>query len=250
MHPDRPLAGDERAQPRAEPRVRAPARRHAHAAARATFDAVFVHDAICYITTEEDLRAVADTAFLHTPPRAAPPCSRRTWCARPSGRAPTSSPGSAAAAPCEVSSGRGTRTRMTPPTPSSTHSSSARTGRPRSITNSHVEGLFSKATWLRTLSAAGFVPRARAVLSREALDRRSSWPADPGVSGPVENLWNSGGNPAPDCGFHPAPPVHALRISGGKPARRCGWTVPKLWISGVRTVHGVWTACARPVIRP
>ena len=34
----------------------------------ATFDAVFVHDAVCYITTEEDLRAVAETAFLHTHP--------------------------------------------------------------------------------------------------------------------------------------------------------------------------------------
>ncbi len=34
----------------------------------ATFDAVFVHDAVCYITTEEDLRAVAETAFLHTRP--------------------------------------------------------------------------------------------------------------------------------------------------------------------------------------
>lgn len=30
-----------------------------------TFDAVFVHDAIAYLTTEEDLRAVFDTAFEH-----------------------------------------------------------------------------------------------------------------------------------------------------------------------------------------
>jgi SAM-dependent methyltransferase len=32
------------------------------------FDCVFVHDAICYMTTEEDLRAVADTAFAHCRP--------------------------------------------------------------------------------------------------------------------------------------------------------------------------------------
>ena len=31
-----------------------------------TFDAVFVHDAIAYMTTEDDLRAVFDTAFEHT----------------------------------------------------------------------------------------------------------------------------------------------------------------------------------------
>ena len=30
-----------------------------------TFDAVFVHDAICHMTTEADLRAVMQTAFVH-----------------------------------------------------------------------------------------------------------------------------------------------------------------------------------------
>lgn len=30
------------------------------------FDAVFVHDAIVYMTTEEDLRSVLETAFVHT----------------------------------------------------------------------------------------------------------------------------------------------------------------------------------------
>ena len=33
-----------------------------------TFDAVFVHDAIAYMTTEDDLRAVFATAFEHTRP--------------------------------------------------------------------------------------------------------------------------------------------------------------------------------------
>ena len=33
-----------------------------------TFDAVFVHDAIAYMTTEDDLRLVFDTAFEHTRP--------------------------------------------------------------------------------------------------------------------------------------------------------------------------------------
>lgn len=33
-----------------------------------TFDAVFVHDAVMYMTTEEDLSAVIDTAAIHTAP--------------------------------------------------------------------------------------------------------------------------------------------------------------------------------------
>src|SRR3954465_5913457 len=32
------------------------------------FDTVLVHDAVCYMTTVEDLRAVAETAFVHTRP--------------------------------------------------------------------------------------------------------------------------------------------------------------------------------------
>jgi SAM-dependent methyltransferase len=33
-----------------------------------TFDAVLVHDAICYLATESDLRAAIETAFVHTRP--------------------------------------------------------------------------------------------------------------------------------------------------------------------------------------
>jgi SAM-dependent methyltransferase len=33
-----------------------------------TFDAVFVHDAVCHMTTDEDLRAVMETAFEHCRP--------------------------------------------------------------------------------------------------------------------------------------------------------------------------------------
>jgi trans-aconitate methyltransferase len=33
-----------------------------------TFDAVFVHDAVAYMTTETDLRQVIETAFAHWPP--------------------------------------------------------------------------------------------------------------------------------------------------------------------------------------
>jgi SAM-dependent methyltransferase len=33
-----------------------------------TFDAVFVHDAVCYLTTEDDLRRAMETAFVHCRP--------------------------------------------------------------------------------------------------------------------------------------------------------------------------------------
>jgi SAM-dependent methyltransferase len=33
-----------------------------------TFDAVFVHDAVSYMTTEHDLRAAVETAYIHTRP--------------------------------------------------------------------------------------------------------------------------------------------------------------------------------------
>ena len=32
------------------------------------FDAVFVHDAVCYMTTETDLRQAIETAFVHCKP--------------------------------------------------------------------------------------------------------------------------------------------------------------------------------------
>jgi len=35
---------------------------------RRTFDAVFVHDAVCHMTTEADLRAAMETAFVHCRP--------------------------------------------------------------------------------------------------------------------------------------------------------------------------------------
>jgi SAM-dependent methyltransferase len=49
-----------------------------------TFDAVLVHDAIVYMTSQADLRAVFETAFLHLRPGGAaifaPDCLRETFC--------------------------------------------------------------------------------------------------------------------------------------------------------------------------
>ena len=47
-----------------------------------TFDAVFVYDAICHMTTEADLRAVMQTAYEHLATRVAWRCSSPTSCAR------------------------------------------------------------------------------------------------------------------------------------------------------------------------
>lgn len=48
-----------------------------------TFDAVLVHDAVCYMTTRADLLAAAQTAFVHTRPGGAaifaPDCVRETF---------------------------------------------------------------------------------------------------------------------------------------------------------------------------
>ncbi len=52
-----------------------------------TFDAVFVHDAVMYLTTEDDLRACMVTAFAHTRPGGValfvPDCTRETFEAAP-----------------------------------------------------------------------------------------------------------------------------------------------------------------------
>lgn len=48
-----------------------------------TFDAVMIHDAVMYMTTEDDLRAAITTAFVHTRPGGAalfaPDCVRETF---------------------------------------------------------------------------------------------------------------------------------------------------------------------------
>ena len=79
-----------------------------------TFDAVFVHDAICYMTTEEDLRATFETAYVHCAPGGAavfcPDYVRETF--RP-GTAHGGHDGPVGR--CVISIGRSTRTRPTTP---------------------------------------------------------------------------------------------------------------------------------------
>lgn len=74
-----------------------------------TFDAVFVHDAIDYMTTEEDLRQAIETAYVHCGPGAivvfVPDCTRETS----RRRAITAEATMATVARCAISSGFGIR---------------------------------------------------------------------------------------------------------------------------------------------
>jgi SAM-dependent methyltransferase len=123
------------------------------------FDAVFIQDAICYMTTESDLRAAIETAALHC----------RTG-------------GVVVIAPDFI------RENFRPGTDHGGHDGDGRAFRylewvhdpdpsddqyeveyayimredgqpPRVVLDHHDEGLFSRDVWLRLISAAGFEPR-------------------------------------------------------------------------------------------
>jgi SAM-dependent methyltransferase len=121
-----------------------------------TFDAVFVHDAVCYMTSEADLRAAMATAFAHCRPGGValfvPDYVRETW------RAGTDHGGH---------DGEGRSLRYLEwtwdPDPADTtylvdfayllREADGSTGVEH---DRHVEGLFARAEWLRWLSGAGF----------------------------------------------------------------------------------------------
>jgi SAM-dependent methyltransferase len=120
------------------------------------FDAVFIHDAVCYMTTESDLRRAIETAFLHCRPGGAalfgPDYVRENF--RPS----TDHGGS-------DSDGRGLRYLewTWDPDPSDTtyvvdyaYLLRSSDGGIRVEHDRHVEGLFARADWIRLLSEAGF----------------------------------------------------------------------------------------------
>jgi SAM-dependent methyltransferase len=124
------------------------------------FDGVFVHDAVCYMTSIADLRAAMETAYVHC----------RTG-------------GVALFAPDYVSEsfrestehgGHDGRSRALrylewcrDPDPTDTtytvdYAYLLREGTDTHVVHDrHVEGLFSRNTWLSTLRAVGFIPEAR-----------------------------------------------------------------------------------------
>jgi SAM-dependent methyltransferase len=123
-----------------------------------TFDAVFVHDAVCYMTSEDDLRQAIATAFVHC---------------RPGGAALFAPDHVVENFRCGTDHGghddgaRGLRfvEWMWDPDPGDTtylvdYAFLVREadGTTRVLHDRHVEGLFPRAVWLRLLSEAGFVP--------------------------------------------------------------------------------------------
>jgi SAM-dependent methyltransferase len=122
-----------------------------------TFDAVFVHDAVCYMTTEADLRAAMTTALVHCAPGGAvlfaPDYVRETF------------------EPGTESGGRDAGTRalrylewMWDPDPTDTTYTvdyafllREADDTVRVVHDRHIEGLFSRADWLRWLAETGFV---------------------------------------------------------------------------------------------
>ena len=120
-----------------------------------TFDAVFVHDAVMYLTRERDLRAAVKTAFEHLRPGGValfvPDDVKETW------RPVTSHGGH---------DGLGCALRYLvwsyDPDPSDTTTVAAyafllREGaRTRAVHDRHALGLFPRATWARAFADAGF----------------------------------------------------------------------------------------------
>lgn len=123
------------------------------------FDCVFVHDAVVYMTTEPDLRQAIETAFIHCRPGGAalfaPDHVRENF--RPS---------------TDHGGHDGDRESLRylewswDPDPTDTtyvvdyaYLLRATDGSVRVEHDRHVEGLFSRAVWLRLLSGIGFEPR-------------------------------------------------------------------------------------------
>ncbi|MGI8895812.1 MAG: class I SAM-dependent methyltransferase, partial [Casimicrobiaceae bacterium] len=120
-----------------------------------TFDAVLIHDAVMYMTSEEDLLAAARTAFEHTRPGGAavfaPDYVRETF------HEVTNSFGGDDA-PRAL---RGLEWTWDPEPADDTYIVEyaflmREESTVKAVHDRHVEGLFSTATWHRILSSAGF----------------------------------------------------------------------------------------------
>ena len=120
------------------------------------FDAVFVHDAISYLTTEADVAKAIETAFVHCR-AAAVRCSPPIMCVRRSMPQPIAVAKTAALGRCGISNGRGIRIPAIPPAPPTTRMCCASPMDPVSgVHDRHIEGIFPRETWLRLFRQAGF----------------------------------------------------------------------------------------------
>jgi SAM-dependent methyltransferase len=124
------------------------------------FDAVFVHDAVTYLTTEQDVRQAMETVYIHCRPGGAalfcPDFIRENF------RPETDHGGH------DGEGGKGLRYLdwMWDPDPSDTtyevlmvYAMREADGRTSIESDRHVEGLFYRDDWLRWMSEAGFTPK-------------------------------------------------------------------------------------------
>lgn len=121
-----------------------------------TFDRVFVHDAVVYMTTETDLRAAIETAWVHTRPGGAVLMA-------PDYVSETFRPGTGHGGADQGNRGLRYLEWVHDPDPSDTtytvdYAFLLREGDGvlRIEHDRHVEGLFSRADWTRMLEEAGF----------------------------------------------------------------------------------------------
>ena len=125
-----------------------------------TFDAVFVHDAVCYMTSEDELRQAMETAFVHCRPGGgvlfAPDYVRETF-----------QPGTEDGGHDGPERALRYLEWVWDPNPDDAtyvadYSFMLREadGSVRVEHDRHVEGLFARADWLRLLAAAGFEARS------------------------------------------------------------------------------------------
>ncbi|HEX6307156.1 MAG TPA: class I SAM-dependent methyltransferase [Longimicrobiales bacterium] len=123
------------------------------------FDCVFVHDAVVYMTSDEDLRSAIETAYVHCRPGGAALFA-------PDHTTETFEPST----DCGGHDGEGRALRYLEwtwdPDPTDTtyvvdytYVLRDREGTVRTESDRHLEGLFSRAVWLDLLGEAGFVPR-------------------------------------------------------------------------------------------
>jgi len=133
-----------------------------------TFDAVFIHDAIVYMTSEDDLRRTFETAYVHLRPGGValfvPDATRETF----------------SEATYHGGHDRGDRSlrylewRHDPDPTDSTYLMEfvyllgERKGPSRVVQDLHVCGLFPRRTWLRLLGEAGFAAFAAPLELQEA----------------------------------------------------------------------------------
>ena len=134
------------------------------------FDAVFVHDAVDYMTSEADLTRVIETAFAHCRPGGVAVFV-------PDHIAETYEPGTGYGG-VDGADGRGARYLEWDwdPDPADTWTVTEYAfllrepgGAVRAVHETHRLGLFPRGTWLRLLDAAGF--QARAVTEETSEDR-------------------------------------------------------------------------------